>query len=463
MRKSGFTLIELLVYMAILGFIIVVAGQVFSDSTIMRVRSHNMIKTAESLGKVSNLIREDISQMGVKVGGESAIAITDIYEISVADASVYWNASGNDSSSYTLVRRKSANNDSTFFDSLVFRKAAFDDAGRYLGVREISWAAREGSRELYRRCATVSRPSGAPTDNDLSVCPAANGVNSVEPVLIADSILNFKITPSTPGRENIVKQDTLFPQTSANANFTLVARPSDGNVISASPSQISGTEVAITSFALNSNNTAKTHNELYLAGPGTTDWQSCFKIDLYKGETYAVEFEMPFIIAATTADSQSVFNSTQFQPGKDHIAVGFRKDGKEDASVSNDVLFYPPQDGAATSLVRHAEFSSKDDISDACVALTFAFYSPKAFAGKLRISKFKVYRKPDETFHFPQDEIYGTEAMTPIAERIRQKTNAKAFELVMEFQHRGEKAGTFSSDKKGMTITTPNNGVTVKP
>ena len=44
MKKSGFTLIELLVYMGIIGVVVIIAGQAFSDSTKVRVRTENMIK-----------------------------------------------------------------------------------------------------------------------------------------------------------------------------------------------------------------------------------------------------------------------------------------------------------------------------------------------------------------------------------------------------------------------------------
>ena len=37
--KAGFTLVELLVYIAIVGIVVIVAGQAFSNSTKMRVRT----------------------------------------------------------------------------------------------------------------------------------------------------------------------------------------------------------------------------------------------------------------------------------------------------------------------------------------------------------------------------------------------------------------------------------------
>ena len=38
MNKKGFTLIELVVYMAMIGIVVLIAGQAFSDSTKFRVR-----------------------------------------------------------------------------------------------------------------------------------------------------------------------------------------------------------------------------------------------------------------------------------------------------------------------------------------------------------------------------------------------------------------------------------------
>ena len=48
-RKSGFTLMELLVYIAIVGIVVIVAGQAFSNSTKMRVRTQSMHNGRKSL------------------------------------------------------------------------------------------------------------------------------------------------------------------------------------------------------------------------------------------------------------------------------------------------------------------------------------------------------------------------------------------------------------------------------
>jgi hypothetical protein len=467
-RKSAFTLIELLVYIAIMGFIIVVAGRVFSDSTTMRVRSQNMLKTAETVGKVSSLLKEDISQMGTKVGGYEA---ANVYTVNAVDPKIYWDVADNDLSSYALIHRPSQGGNASF-DSIVFRKAVFDDQGKYIAIREIAWAAREenGRSQLFRRCATVLQCSGTACgiDNDLSVCPVVDNVDAAEvvPVLVAENVVNFRLTPSTPGMAGNT-QETLFPDPlSLNSNFKLLPRTPDGSEVMNLNVNNSGTEAIVATFsAKNSDKTGKLFNQLYLAGEGVSSWGDCELFQFIKGEIYAIEFNMPFKLLGNSADSQSVFNSTQFLPGMDHLAVGLRTSaGNEIPDAPNDVLFYPAQSADAASLTRHAEFSVKENI-DACVALTFAFYSPKASGGKLVFSNFKVLRKSDKTFHFLRDgdtdydENYGTEAIANIADKIKQKTNAKAFELALEIEHRGERAGTFSSNRNGMAITTPNNGV----
>ena len=64
--KSGFTLIELLVYMGIVGIIVVIAGEAFSNSTKFRIRTDNMIRATQEAENVGTLFREDAAQMGAK-------------------------------------------------------------------------------------------------------------------------------------------------------------------------------------------------------------------------------------------------------------------------------------------------------------------------------------------------------------------------------------------------------------
>jgi type II secretory pathway component PulJ len=451
MRKPGFTLIELLVYMIIMGFIIVVAGRVFSDSTIMRVRSQNMLKSSEVSGKISDLLREDISQMGVKAWGED---IANSYFVDV-NPNVYWDATNNDFSSYALFR-KSEN-----FDSLVFKRAEYDDEGILIGVREISYWVSNDS--LHRSCHTIDPATCNSEDTDCTkdICPTGSpGIT-----LIGSNLKKFLFFPSKPGMpNNLAAHDILFPPPNVNPvpNYTFYARTSGENVMeSINITGNSSTEIEVSGFSARNTDpdNAKNFNQIYLVSDGGA-WNECAGMVFKKGETYAVEFEMPFF---KHGDAANDTNSTQFLPGMDHIAIGFRyKDGRTPSGASSDVLFYPPQSKAG-DVRRHAEFSISEDINDACIALTFAFFSPKASKGKLRFSDFMVFRKADEAFHFPKSinsiNDYGTEEISDKNELKIQKKNAKAFELIMEIEHNGEKVGTYSSEGNGMIITTPNNGI----
>jgi hypothetical protein len=132
--------------------------------------------------------------------------------------------------------------------------------------------------------------------------------------------------------------------------------------------------------------------------------------------------------------------------------------------VSSDVLFYPAQQIGATSLQRHAEFTIDSKVSvSACVALTFAFYSPKTNEGTMAFEDFKVIRKTDRAFHFPRKgdpdyDMHGTE-MQSGDEKKKNKKDVKAFQLKMEIDYKGEIVGTNSSGENGMVITVPNNGI----
>jgi len=467
--KRAFTLIELLVYMAILGFIIVVAGRVFSDSTVMRVRSQSMVRTSEEVGRVSNLIREDLSQMGAKAWGDQDGSGS--YTVSNVGSEIYWSASstGGDSSSYALFHRNGPTT-GTFCDSIVFRKADFDNAGRFIGIRQISWAASPNSDKtckLVRSCKTIQECTVAPCgdDKETAVC------NETAAVIMDENVTNFNIIPAKPGSAGNA-QDVLF-----EGDFKLIPKNTGTNIVEIASTSIStgGTETTVSNFAQNANKGDPKHNELYLAKSTGSTWSDCELLTFVKDETYAIEFKMP--LSSNFESDDDEISGTQFVPGRDHLAIGLRKNTSPDAirppDAPYDILFYPAQSADAAELKRHVEFSVKDTVK-ACIAITMAYYSPAACAadgkycgskGKLKFSNFKVFRKADETFHFlkPGDagyDDYGTQAITDATERIKQKTNAKAFELILEIESRGEKSGTFSSNGKGMVITTPNNGVT---
>lgn len=137
MRKSGFTLMELLVYIAILGIVVLIAGQAFSNSTRMRVRTEGMIKANDAAESVGALIQEDVAQMGAKSSKESGDGnSSDQFFVSQM---VYMDAANGDSSSFRVRE-----------DSLVMRRMRYDAQGRYLAVEEVAWFKRGDG--LYRKC-----------------------------------------------------------------------------------------------------------------------------------------------------------------------------------------------------------------------------------------------------------------------------------------------------------------------
>ncbi|MCL1956045.1 MAG: prepilin-type N-terminal cleavage/methylation domain-containing protein [Fibromonadales bacterium] len=499
--KRAFTLIELLVYMAIMSFIIIVAGRVFSDSTVMRVRSQNMIKNNEEVGRVSSLIKEDISQMGIKAWGHNAGSDDyTVRNIGTAYQEIYWDKTNGDVSSYALRHRTRTNTTpTTYYDNITFRKTAFDEQGRFLGIREIIWEATEDSL-LFRRCATIkskcpySNDACGTTDIDLSVCPEKTSAKDADPVLIAKNIVNFKIIPSAPEKDDN-SGDILFGGT-----FKLLSRsynPTDkvevATVTNVTNSLNTETETTVSDFAqnLNSGTGDKLHNELYLAKSNKNNFTECEPLSFKKGETYSIEFKMPYSIptSATAEQLQQALSSTQFVPTRDHLAIGLRRtsDWKTPEGAPKDMLFYPAQSEFASDLTRHLEFSVSKDIKATdkiCMVIIIAYYPPKnedkfnSSKGLLRFSNFKIFRNADKTFRFLKEgdtgyhKDYGTEDMTTLPAlapaldtKIKQKTNAKAFELTLEIENKSEKSGTSfikENKEKGMVITTPNNGVIPK-
>jgi hypothetical protein len=320
---------------------------------------------------------------------------------------------------------------------------AFDNDGVFLDVREISWHATEAG-EIYRRECVAG-------------ASCLNG--DAAPVLMGTGIRKFHLTPSIPGvlRDAAVSDDTLFKPDGV-PGFGLASRETGNGKARFVRTSTGPNAVRVYDFAQNPENDMM-FNQVYLTAPNSS---ACEPFNFYKGETYKVEFQMP-ILGGDETDSLI----TQFQPGVDHIAVGFRQaaDGSVFLNGPVDALFYPAQSGALNQAKMSAEFSPGANLKNACVALTFAFYSPLAYKGSLHFQSFRVLRKTDEAFHFlkPGDSLYnenyGTEAINPLSERIRQKTRAKAFEMILEVERSSEKTRSSSDDGNGMVILTPNNGV----
>ena len=80
--KRGFTLMELMVYIAILGIVVLIAGQAFTDSTRFRIRTQNMLKATQVAENIGTLFKSDVAQMGAKSSKErNTSANTDSFYV----------------------------------------------------------------------------------------------------------------------------------------------------------------------------------------------------------------------------------------------------------------------------------------------------------------------------------------------------------------------------------------------
>jgi len=446
-----------------MGFIIVVAGRAFSDATGMRIRSQNMLGSAEEAGRVSAILKEDISQMGAKSWGRSSASGTAFDTV----ASVYidfndgLSAASTDLSSYVLTRNYSASSN----DHLRLRKAYFDASGVCGGIMEVEWYVRGADSTLLRKCTRLTAPSKCSGSFDTNECP--NGTE----VEMARDVVNFRLLPSVPGIEgssSASSADILFPTASASS-FNLIGKNSDNSGYSpylygGGNRVIIGSHDAVPAankFVQNSSSSVDAkYVNFYLAEPNQT--ANCKQFKFNKGEEYVVSFDLLHEVngndpcrtggSSCAVDLNNRYNEmSMFQPGRDHLSVGLRTNDMNGTPITYggtalpDFLFYPPQDAKANSISRHFEFSVPET-KDACIGITAAFYS-QAANGHLDIANFKVSRKTDNIYHFNRSSgsNYNPSASS--------KAGVKAFELTLGINKRGEINRTIT------VIPVPNNGV----
>ena len=195
--KSGFTLMELMVYIAILGIIVIVAGQAYSNSTKMRIRTQSMLKASEVAENVVALLKEDVAQMGAKSAVDVASSDDDgdafVLKSEVFIKPTDPTAANVDSSSYELSKAQYG----TGLDELSLRRVRYSDAGEYLSIDEISWYAK-ADKKLYRSCKTLDG------DEDGEYC-TEDGVE----VEIAEGVEEFKVLEAKP--KVLDAENALFP------------------------------------------------------------------------------------------------------------------------------------------------------------------------------------------------------------------------------------------------------------
>lgn len=473
MKKSGFTLMELVVYMAIVGIVVLVAGQAFSNSTKFRVRTQNMLKATAEAENVANLFKDDVSQMGAKSSKEAGVAESgESYgdKFSEVNEKVYMDPKNSDDSkkdsSSFFVSKKSDGN-----DSLVFRRMRYDASGHYAAVEEVRWYVENG--KLMRACRLLSKRSGLSVASDDPCADVGSDGTPVE-MTEADSV-GFIALPAVPNPDEDLddfSDEQIFPPNGDEFRFVprFVGETDyeSVQVTNASGERNEGGESqTISGFYSNydEEHTVKSDirvNQVFViknesAAQVSDAWRNnCENYGLKKGDGTDIvylpeqEYEISFKIPAATNEEDKILT---FVPGKDHFSVGFRSTSTGDIPKKNgvplvdDFLFYPPlATGAAAPDGHHSiRFTVPDTLKNACVAFTFVFYSPLVSLGNLTIEDFKI-RKMANRNRFEEGFDGKVEDKKFLKQRI------KAMRLSLVLKRRGE------TGNATLVVPIPSNG-----
>jgi Tfp pilus assembly protein PilE len=434
MKKSGFTLVELMVYIGIVGVVVIVAGQAFSNSTKMRVRTESMIKANATVEEAGMLIQEDVAQMGAKSAKESGSgSASDVF---FKSNMVYMDAEKGDSSSFRING-----------DSLILRRMSYDTQGRFLSIEEVAWYLK--GKQLFRVCKTIDRdksrlPSVPETclESNSPAVEVLDNVESFKAIPAKPAVLNSDYNSAVAGTSprllpstvNVADQAfRLFPRVQGNEFFGVKRDPERG-----------GSMVTLSEFISNFDEDAevvrdtKKAMQVFVVG-GTGDiaaasaWSDvCTRVNLEPNVEYEISFRIPFL------DENEI---RSFAPGMDHMAVGFRNmDGGMDEELP-DFSFYPPIDASANNR-RSMRFSVKNAKKNLCLAFTFAFYSPMAPKGRIAISNLDLSKVETSNFVFVDTYIPA----------LPDKAKIKAFKLKLQVNRNGEMGDV------ALVVPTPSNG-----
>ena len=416
MKKSGFTLMELLVYIAIVGIIVLVAGQAFSDSTKFRVRTQNMLKAADMANAAGELLKEDIGQLGAKSYQ------TEEKEFAV-ESLVYMDADNvdedkQDFSSFKIVP-VSGSYDT---DTLIMRRINYDDAGQYQSVEEIKWYM--VGQSLTRSCKTLKKLKG-------DEC-------AEEPIEVASNVATFKVIAATPGVETdqFDTKLSLIPSNDlTETEFRLIPRYGDENYafVNTEP-QEGDVAVTVSGFATNYdaekgevNESGKMANQVFVGRKGSDEgnWKNlCKSVNLDANTTYEISFALTY----------NENGSRMFTPGSDYAGVGLRDNNGAKIKGLDDFYFYPPTSKDEPPQ-RNFRFNLKQPAKDVCMSFTFAYYSPIANTGAVILRDVSLKRVPQANYQFDENKTIT----------VKDKKNVKALRLYLVVNSKNE-TGNYTVD-----------------
>ena len=474
--KKGFTLMELMVYMGIVGIVVVIAGEAFSNSSRFRVRTDNMIKANQEAENVAMLFKEDVEQLGTKSAKEGDNVFLTVGKRIYTDPE---NTDENkkDSSSFrigtTIIHGKN-------YSDLSFKRTRYREDGYYLAIDSIRWFVEEVDNKivLKRSCWVLEKVDGLTLTSD---DPCVNvGDNPIQ-VEMASDISLFNVEAASPGSQE--NQTQLFPP-SNTSKFILFPRLDAGgeyergfapfnSVNEADEALGSGNEIKLSGFWSNYiNKDDGTGDDILSAGTqkvnqaiaigevsdvATFHWRTlCLehgKISFRPDTVYEISF---IVNTPGTSDDKS----TTFVPSKDHMSVGFRKATSGDYVKSQtnpnrvilpDFLFYPPFDNNSGAGKRTMRFTVPERVENVCLAFTFAFYSPLVSMGSLSIRDLKVSQVASANYKF--------NGFDPESDNNKkEKKNVKALKLKLQVSRGSKNGGSGETGNVNLIIPIPSNG-----
>lgn len=431
--KSGFTLMELMVYIAILGIVVIVAGQAFSNSTKMRVRTQSMLKASEVAENVASLFMTDIAQTGAKSSMEAGnVAGGDNF--SAVNTNVYMDAENGDSSSFSVVLNNG-------FSDLSVRRIRYDGDGHYVAVEEVEWFV-DGD-VLKRSCRTVAGTIDA--DDCAGGTPEEARNRAVE---IASGVTKFTVTPALPGVTDGTSAQ-IFPPCPAGVcsdAFRLMDRTGETNFLGLTISPADDNKVVtLSGFATNykmdlndENKNGRLVNQVFVTE--NTDVAGTWKEKCHK---FTLEPKQEYELSFSLTDAGSVAEKMRlFVPGRDYMSVGFRTAANGSQPLDwEDFAFFPPANEDASG-TRKMRFNVPNRIQNVCLAFSFASYSPIAAKGNLTISEIKLKKVESANYKFNNAAAIATV----------DKQNVKAMQLVFGIKRNGEEG------RDSLVVRIPSNG-----